>query len=171
MTLCTKLFGIMKVFKQSWISYRMSVGNNQSFNFKGIRISDVVKILKDIDPKKATGWDTSPPIAFKMGSTELPVPLCDLYPLNRCIASCHWPRSWKRGEWVRVHKKNDRLDMENYGPVSVQTIINKVFEKLLANQITAGFCERLSDSLQNTGKGTAVKPPFLINREMEESTW
>lgn len=103
---------------QAIVNYRMSVGNNHSFNFKGIRISDVVKILKDIDPKKATGWDTSPPIAFKMGSTELPVPLCDPYPLNRCIASCHWPRNWKRGEWVRVHKKNDRLDMENYGPLS-----------------------------------------------------
>ena len=41
-----------------------------------------------------------------------------------------------------IHKKNDQLDMENYRPVSVQTIINKVFEKLLANQITAGFNER-----------------------------
>ena len=63
------------------------------------------------------------------------------------IESCHWPKNWRRGEWVPVHKKNDRLDMENYRPVSVQTIINKVFEKLLANQIPAGFNERLSDYL------------------------
>ena len=46
-----------------------------------------------------------------------------------------------------VHKKNDPLDMENCRPVSVENIINKVFEKLLANQITAGFNERLSDYL------------------------
>ena len=46
-----------------------------------------------------------------------------------------------------VHKKNDRLNMENYCPVSVQIMVNKVFEKLLANQITAEFNERLSDYL------------------------
>ena len=51
--------------------------------------------------------------------------------------------------------------MENYRQVSVQTIINKVFEKLLTNQITAGFNEWLSDTLQHTGKGTVVKPPSL----------
>ena len=83
-------------------NYRMSVGDDQSFNFKEIRISEVAKILKDIDPKKATGWDTIPPKAFKMGSTDLAVPLCDLY--NHCTESCHWPKNWKRGEWVPVHK-------------------------------------------------------------------
>ena len=46
-----------------------------------------------------------------------------------------------------VHKKNDRLDMENYRPVRVQTFIDKVFEKLLANQMTARFNERLSNYL------------------------
>ena len=44
----------------------MAVGDDRSFNFEGLRISDVVKILKDIDIKKATGWDTIPPKAFKM---------------------------------------------------------------------------------------------------------
>ena len=130
---------------QAIVNYKMSLGDNQSFNFKRIRISDVVKILKDINPKKATGWDAIPPKAFKIGSTVLAAPLCDLY--NRCIVSCHWPKNWKRGEWVPVHKKNDQLDMENYCPVSVQTIFNKVFEKFLPNQITAGFNEQLSDYL------------------------
>ena len=120
-------------------------------------------ILKDIDPKKATGWDTIPPKAFKMGSTVLAAPLCDLY--NHCIESCHWPKNWKRGEWVPIHKKNDRLDMENYRPVSVQTIINKVFEKLLANQITAGFNERLSDYLTAYRKRHSCETTFLMLTE------
>ena len=89
---------------QAIVNHRMAVGDDRSFNFEGLRLSDVVKILKDIDPKKATGWDTIPPKAFKMGSTVLAAPLCDLY--NRCIKSCHWPKNWKRGEWVPIHKKN-----------------------------------------------------------------
>jgi len=111
----------------------MAVGDNRSFNFEGLRLSDVVKILKDIDPKKATGWDTIPPKAFKTGSTVLAAPLCDLY--NRCIESCHWPKNWKRGEWVPIHKKNDRLDMENYRPVSVQTIIKSLKSFLLIKSL------------------------------------
>ena len=70
-------------------NYRMSVGDDQSSNFKAIRISEVAKILKDIDLTKATGWDTIPPKAFKMGSTDLTVSLCDLY--NRSVKSCYWP--------------------------------------------------------------------------------
>ena len=63
---------------QARVNHRMAVGDDRSFNFEGLRLSDVVKILKDIDPKKATGWDTIPPKAFKMGSTVLAAPLCDL---------------------------------------------------------------------------------------------
>lgn len=67
--------------------------------------------------------------------------------------------------WEPVHKKNDRLDMENYRPVSVQTIINKVFEKLLANQITAGFNERLSDYLTAYRKRHGCETTFLMLTE------
>ena len=72
---------------QAIVNHKMAVGDDRSFNFEGLRLSDVVKILKDVDPKKATGWDTIPPKAFKMGSTVLAAPLCDLY--NRCIECCH----------------------------------------------------------------------------------
>ena len=64
-----------------------------------------------------------------------------------------------------IHKTNDRLDMENCRPVSVQTIINKVFEKLLANQITAGFNERLSDYLTAYRKRHSCETTFLMLTE------
>lgn len=88
---------------QAVVNCRTSVGDDQCFNFMGIQISEVAKILKDIDPKKATGWDTIPPKAFKIGSTDLAVLLCNLY--NHCTESCHWPKNWKKGEWVPVIKR------------------------------------------------------------------
>ena len=91
----------------------------------------------------------------------------DLY--KHCIESCHWPKNRKRGEWVPIHKKNDRSDMENYRPVSVQTIINKVFGKVLANQITAGFNERLSDYLTAYRKRHSCETTLLMLTEKRKN--
>lgn len=40
---------------QAVVNCRTSVGDDQSFNFMGIQISEVAKILKDIDPRKQQG--------------------------------------------------------------------------------------------------------------------
>ena len=55
--------------------------------------------------------------------------------------------------------------MENYRPVRVQTFIDKVFEKLLANQMTAGFNERLSDYLTAYRKRHSCETTLLMLTE------
>ena len=49
--------------------------------------------------------------------------------------------------WTPVHKKDDKLERENYRPVTVQIAINIIFEKVLAKQITESFDSRLSEYL------------------------
>ena len=58
--------------------------------------------------------------------------------------------------------------MENYrsvSAVSVQTITNKVLEKLLANQITAGFNKRLSDYLTAYRMGYSCETTLIMLTE------
>ena len=148
---------------QAIVNQRISKGDFKPFQFKDITVPEVQKILKDTNPRKASGWDNIPPIAFKIGSSELATPLCALY--NQCIASCHWPRNWKKSEWVPVYKKDDRLNMENYRPVSIAIMVNKTFEKLLTNQITAEFNERLSDSLTAYRKRYSCETAPLASTE------
>ena len=52
--------------------------------------------------------------------------------------------------------------MENYRPVSVQTVINKVCEKLLVNQIIARFNERLSHYLTAYRKRHSCETTLLL---------
>ena len=59
-------------------------------------MSDVAKTLRDIDAKKATGWDAIPSKTFKIGSSKRAVSLCGLY--NRCMVNSCWPKDWKRDE-------------------------------------------------------------------------
>ena len=148
---------------QAIVNQRISKGDFKPFQFKDITVPEVQKILKDTNPRKASGWDNIPPIAFKIGSSELAMPLCTLY--NQCIANCHWPRNWKRSEWVPVYKKDDRLNMENYRPVSIAIMVNKTFQKLLTNQITAEFNERLSDSLTAYRKRYSCETALLALTE------
>ena len=73
------------------------------------------------------------------------MPLCNHY--NHCTSNIYWPKEWKKSEWVPVHKKDDLSNKENCRPVTVQIIIHKIFEKLLANQITASINHRMSEYL------------------------
>lgn len=45
-----------------------------------------------------------------------------------------WPVKWKRGEWIPIYKKDDRMKDENYRPITVLSSVDKVYEILLSMQ-------------------------------------
>ena len=77
----------------------------------------------------------------------------------------HWPTDWKKGEWTPVHKKDDKLQKENYRPVTVQIVINKIFEQLLSSQITGHFNNRLCDHLTAYRKRHSCETALLYLTE------
>ena len=114
-------------------------------NFRSVKPCEVKDRLKKLKLGKAMGWDLIPPKALKSGASELAVPLANLF--NICIKQGYWPTDWKKGEWTPVHKKDDQLQKENYRPVTVQIVINKIFQQLLSSQITGHYNDRLCDHL------------------------
>ena len=119
--------------------------NSQLFSFRSVKPCEVKDRLKKLKLDKVMGWDLIPPKALKSGASELAVPLANLF--NICIKQGYWPTDWKKGEWTAVHKKDDQLQKENYRPVTVQIVINKIFEQLLSSQITGHYNDRLCDHL------------------------
>jgi len=53
----------------------------------------------------------------------------------------------KKGDWTPVYKKDDKHAKENYRPTTVLSCVNKVFERLLGNQITTKYDDRFGDGL------------------------
>ena len=94
---------------------------------------------------KSTGCDAIPPFVLKSGAKEITAPLTILY--NKCINEGKWPHLWKKGEWTPVFKRNDPLAKENYRPITVLPAVDKVFEQLVAKQITEMFDKRLGHGL------------------------
>lgn len=50
----------------------------------------------------------------------------------------------EEGEWVAVFKKEEKIELKNYRPITVLTTIDKVFEKLIRKQITSFLEPNLS---------------------------
>ena len=42
-----------------------------------------------------------------------------------------FPSCWKKANVVPVHKKEDKNLLKNYGPISLQPIFGKVFERIV----------------------------------------
>ena len=49
------------------------------------------------------------------------------------------PSNWKLGEIVPVHKKDCTLTNTNYRPISILTVLSKVFKKLVHSRLASYF--------------------------------
>ena len=127
---------------QSIINHSNNVEDIGFHQFDAVKVE---KVLQQLNPNKATGWDNIPPKFLKICGKELATPLTTLY--NKCIDQGEWPEDWKKGEWVPVFTKDDKQTKTNYRPITILTTVNKVFEGLLSHQLLEGFDCRLSNGL------------------------
>ena len=66
-----------------------------------------------------------PAIIFKKNSYELSIPLTLLF--NTSLSLRVYPNKWKLSFIVPIFKKGDSTDKENYRPISITSIISRVF--------------------------------------------
>ena len=97
------------------------------------RSTTVERLLRQLDPAKATGPDAVPPRVLKHCAPVLARPLSELFSLlfSRGIQ----PSMWKTASVVPVHKKNSRSVLKNYRPVSLLSVISKVMEKIINTRL------------------------------------
>ena len=92
-------------------------------SFCRITKAETVKALEGLNPTKSMGWDMVPPKLLRLGAKELAPSLTNIF--NLAINSGEYTSSWKKGEWISVHKKNERTDRKNYRPITVLSLVNK----------------------------------------------
>ena len=121
------------------------VVNGAQFRFERLHSEEVTNSLKELNVRKGMGQDKIPNSILRLGSEELAPSLTSIY--NNCIDACCWPREWKKGEWTPVNKKDSIYEVKNYRPITLLPAYDKVFEKLLNQQVTAFIEPRLSSNL------------------------
>ena len=85
---------------------------NEGFAFKPISDDVILKLLKNVKSNKATGYDTIPPKAIKIGEDQLCLPIT--YLVNKSIETCTFPENLKHAEVTPIFKKDDKLQKSRF---------------------------------------------------------
>ena len=95
-------------------------------------VADVRIILQNIDTSKATGPDGIPGVFLKNCAKELAPSFTKL--LNISLQTGVFPNSWKMGI-CPIFKKGDRTNCKKFRPISLLSILTKIFERAIFNII------------------------------------
>ena len=119
----------------------------------------VKKVIVNLDSSKASGPDCIPLVVLKNCEPELSYVLAKLF--NRCLKESCFLDCWKVSLVVTVFKNvGERSTAKNYHPVSLLSVVSKVFEKLVNNRIV--------DHIEKCGLFSDFQYGFRSSRSTED---
>ena len=112
--------------------------NNRLFDVQFHEL-DVFLLLKDINPSKTTGPDGIHGMILKNCTSSLAKPLTIMFNISFVTGSI--PNDWKLASVVSVHKQDEKGSVENFRPISLTSLIMKVFERCIRKELL-NSCEQ-----------------------------
>ena len=92
------------------------------------------RVITNLDLSKAYGPDSIPVVVLKNCEPDISHILAEFF--NMCLKESCFPDCWKVSSVVPVFKNvGERSTAKNYHPVSLFSVVSKVFEKLVNNRI------------------------------------
>ena len=99
----------------------------------------ILKIIRSLNPNKASGWDEISPMMVKICDSAIVKPISLIF--KSCIETGIYPNKWKMSNVCPVYKKNSKNNKANYRPISLLPILSKIFEKMIFNSLYLYFTE------------------------------
>ena len=94
----------------------------------------VKKVITNLDLSKASSPDCIPVVVLRSCEPELSYILVELF--NMCLKESCFPDCWKVSSVVPVFNNvGGKSTAKNYCPVSLLSLVSKVFEKLVNNRL------------------------------------
>ena len=142
----------------------IEMGNADKFQDLYFHELDVQILLKNINSGKAAGPDGIHGTILKNCAVSLAKPLTKLFNIS-FVTGCI-PEEWKLASVVPIHKKDEKRCVENYRPISLTSLVMKVFERCIQKELLAA-CGQFLDPRQHgfiNGKScTTQMVPFIHN--------
>ncbi|KAI8494200.1 hypothetical protein Bbelb_279600 [Branchiostoma belcheri] len=91
--------------------------------------SDVRAAIERLKLNKAPGDDNITAGILKCGGEPLVTKFTQIF--NKCLSEGKVPSAWKNASIVLIHKKGDTNDIKNYRPISLLSVIYKIFSQIL----------------------------------------
>ena len=122
-------------------NYKIKIDYNKP-NQVHFSVPDVKNILKNLDPNKAPGPDKIHGKILKNCASALCTPLTLLF--QSSFYTCNIPNDWKTANVVPVYKKGSKNSVQNYRPISLTSLIMKVYEKVIAAELLKRVNEKIN---------------------------
>lgn len=108
-------------------------------------------LLISLDEKKSCGPDGISSKILKISTPALVTPLTKLF--NYCIINTIWPTEWKRSNVIPAFKKDEPTSKTNYRSINLLSVIPKVFEKIMFDQLYPAFSPIFSENMSGFLRG------------------
>ena len=93
----------------------------------------ILKQLRDLKVKKATGLDGIPARFLKDSATVIAPTVTFL--VNLSLSTGSVPDEWRKARVVPLYKSGGRENMDNYRPISILPVLSKILEKAVNFQL------------------------------------
>jgi hypothetical protein len=101
--------------------------------FASFSSMNVEKYLTELDTNKATGPDKISPLILKNCASAVSFPLSLIF--IKSYIDGVLPEHWKEANVTPLHKGGSRTEVTNFRPVSLTSIICKLMEKIIKNEL------------------------------------
>ena len=135
----------------SIIKIHDNVQSVDDFSFTTVTPDSVMLHLKNINPRKSTGFDNIPGKLIRLAHQELAAPITKV--INGSMTQNVFPDLFKCAEVSPIFKKTDSLNRGNYRPVSVLTCLSKICETVYNDQLYDHFVNIFDKLLSAFRKG------------------
>ena len=126
-----KIFGVGSSKLQEF--YHNKGVSNRSCKLKSIEVEFVKKELKALNENKSTGLDDISSRFLKDGADILCIPI--LHIVNLSLTNSTVPSDFKKARITPLYKKNSKLEVGNYRPISVLSAVSKILERAVFIQL------------------------------------
>ena len=99
--------------------------------------NEIEDLIKVSDSSKSTGPNSIPNKIIKSISKTISIPISIL--CNQSFSSGVYPNILKISKVIPIYKKDSKLEVENYRPISLLSNINKILEKLMFKRLYSFF--------------------------------
>ena len=92
-----------------------------------------MKVIQNLDPKKARGLDNISIRKIKIYGQSICKPLRKIF--EECLRTGTFPLEWKSGNVIKIYKKGNKQIYKNYRLASILPIFVKILERLIFKEM------------------------------------
>ena len=118
----------------------MSSEINDSFTITSTNKEEIYKIVSSLNTNKSCGSNSIPAKVLHLLQNQISNHLATI--CNLSFSTGVFPTILKEAKVIPIHKKNSKLEVSNYRPISLSSNIDKIFEKLMHSRLIKFFEEK-----------------------------